>query len=86
MFRPVIAVFLSLVVLQGLYLFGDINDRSQIERALAEAGPLAVQAQKINQVVEDLGKDLLNLASAKNAEAAKIVSELNIKMNEPAPR
>jgi hypothetical protein len=85
-FWPIVAVFLALIVLQSVYVAGDFGDRSQIRRAQDELAPLVGQAQKITQVVEDLGKDLITLSTAKNAEAAKIVADLNIKMNESARR
>ena len=85
-FWPLLSVFISLVILQGVYIAGDLNDRSQIKQAQAQLAPITGQAQKITQIVEDLGKDLLTLSNAKNAEAAKIVTDLNIKLNEPAGR
>ena len=82
-FGAIVAVFLSLTVLQAAYVAGDFNDRAQIDRSRAELAPLLGQAQKITQVVENLGKDLITLADAHNAEAARIVADLNIKLNLP---
>lgn len=84
-FWPLAFVFISLIILQSVYIAGDFSDRSQIQRAQAEIAPLLGQAQKITRVLEDLGKELITLANAHNAEAARIVSDLNIKVNEPAP-
>src|ERR1051326_1217099 len=83
-FWPLLAVFATLIVLQSIYVSGDFDDRRQIQRAQAEIAQLHGQAQKLTQVVEDLGKDLITLSNAKNVEAAKIVSDLNIKLNESA--
>jgi hypothetical protein len=83
-FWPVTVVFISLIVLQSFYIAADFNDRSRIKQAHAELAPLVSQARKITQVLEDLGKELITLSRAHNAEAAKIVSELNLKLHEPA--
>ncbi len=81
MFWPVYAVFVSLVVLQAFYVVGDFGDRSQIEKAKAELAPALGQAQKITQVIESLGKDLIELANGRNVEASKIVADFNIRQN-----
>jgi hypothetical protein len=83
-FWPVFVVFMTLIVLQGVYVIGDLKDRERIKRAQAEIAPMLTQAQKITQVVEDLGKELLTLSNAKNTQATKIVNELNIKLKHPA--
>ena len=83
-FWPILSVFIALIILQCVYIAGDFRDSSQIKRAQAELAPLMSQAQKITQVVEDLGKDLITLSNAQNPEASKIVADLNIKLNEPA--
>ena len=83
-FWAVFAVFSALIVLQWTYLAADLNERSQLTRARVELAPATARARRITQTVEDLGKELLALANARNAEAARIVSELDIKLNESA--
>lgn len=81
-FWPVVAVFATLIILQAIYVAGDLSDRSQIRTAQAELTPVVDQARKITQIVEELGKDLITLANSKNAEAARIVTELDIRLND----
>jgi hypothetical protein len=85
-FYPVLAVFVILAIVHASYVFGDLNDRTQVKRARAELAPIGGQAQRMMKVIEDLSKDLAILASANDPEAAKIVAEFKIKTNQPAAK
>jgi hypothetical protein len=83
-FFPVMAVVIALAVAHFLYILSDINEHSQLKRARAELAPTLPAAARVTKIAEDLGKDLVVLAAANDAEAAKIVTEFNIKTNRPA--
>ncbi len=85
-FYPVLVGFLMLAVLHAVYVFSDLNERAQVKRARAELNPIAGQAQRVVKVIENLSHDLVALAGANDAEAAKIVADFNIKTNRPAAR
>jgi len=76
-------VFLTLIAMQTAYVIGDFRERAQIRATQAELAKTLSAAQQINQTTEALGKELIELADAKSAEAAKIVAEMNIKVNAP---
>ena len=77
------AVFLTLVVLQTIYLRGDFTKRNQIRVAREQLTAPLAKAQTINQMTEAVGRELLAL-SADSPEAAKIITEFKIQINAPA--
>jgi hypothetical protein len=83
-FYPVLAVLIALAAVHASYINSDLKERLQLKRALVELAPTLPQAARITKIAEDLGKDLVTLAGANDAEAAKIVTEFNIKTNRPA--
>ena len=85
-FYPLLAVFIALAAVHVVYLFSGLNERAQIKRARTELAPLAGQAARVMKVVDDLSKDLVALAGANDAEAAKIVADFKIKTNQPAAK
>jgi hypothetical protein len=85
-FYPILVVFIALAAMHVVYLFADLNERAQIKRARAELAPLGSQAARLMKIVDDLRRDLVALAGANNAEAAKIVTDFKLKTNQPAAK
>ncbi len=83
-FGAVFLVFLALIVLQGLYLADDFRQRARLQAAEADLAGAVAQAQGIQLTAERVGHELLALAAAKSAEAARIVADFQIKTNAPA--
>jgi hypothetical protein len=75
-------VFLSLIFLQVSYVTDDFKERDQIQAARTQLNLPLAQAQTLNQITEAVGRDLLTL-STNSVEAAKIVAEFNIRINNP---
>lgn len=82
-FPALFTVFLALIALQGLYLADDVRQHSRLEAAQADLAKTLSQAQAVQLTAERVGRELLALASANSAEAAKIVAEFQIKTNAP---
>ena len=83
-FWALILVFATLIFLQAWYVLkDDINQRSQIEATQAQLKSLVGQAQTINQTTEAIGRELMALSSS-SEEAARIITEFNIQLNQPA--
>ena len=76
-------VFLTLVFLQTVYLRGDFSKRDQIRAARQQLTAPLNKAQTVNQMTEAVGRELLALA-ADSPEAAKIIAEFKIQINNPA--
>jgi len=76
-------VFATLIFLQAWYLKDDFNQRSQIEATQAQLKSLVGQAQTINQTTEAVGRELFALSST-SEEAARIITEFKIQLNQPA--
>ena len=83
-FWAVWIVFLTLAILQVLNLIGDFKQRSQLQTTEAQMKIPVVQAKAIRLTIEAVGRELLAL-SKDSAEAAKIVAEFKITLNEPPP-
>jgi hypothetical protein len=79
-FWALFGVFVTLTVLQGVYLIEDYREHSRIRAAATEAKRQLAQAQVITKTAEEVGKDLLALAAAKSPEADKIIAEFSIRM------
>jgi 4-alpha-glucanotransferase len=77
-------VFLTLTILQVPNLTADFKQPPQLQAARTQLKTALVQAQAISQTAEAVGRELLTL-SKDSAEAAKIVADFNIKLNEPPP-
>jgi uncharacterized membrane protein len=82
-FRPILAVFLTLAVLQGLHLKGNLTFRKQILMAQEPVSKAMPIAQGISDTVEKVSKDLMQLSDGKTNEAAKIIDEFKIRVNAP---
>ena len=84
-------IFLTLIVFQGSFVLDDLKQyrqaaqqRDQIQNARDRLkGPLA-QAQTLNQTTEALSRELLALSS-NSVEAASIIAEFKIQVNNPPP-
>lgn len=85
-FYPTLAVFVALAATHVAYIFADLNERVQVKRARAELAPVGAQAARMMKIVDDLSKDLVALAGANDAEAAKIVMDFKIKTNQPSAK
>ena len=82
-FWALLALFLTLIVLQISYVIGDFKQQSQIQAARAQLTSPLTQARNINQTTEAVGRELIAL-STNSAEAAKIIAEFKIQINQPA--
>ena len=80
-FWAVLAVFLTLIVLQLFSLRQGARDRTQLRATHVSLGGSLTQANTVTLTVERVGQDLLAMAAANNAEAAKIVAEFRIATN-----
>lgn len=74
----------TLGFLQSTYLIDDFKQKSQIQAARAQLKPTLTQAQTISQTTEAVGRELVALGAG-SPEAAKIISEFKIQLNQPAP-
>jgi hypothetical protein len=83
-FWPVVIVFATLAVVQGIYLAGTLRTRDQLSARRANVQQVLPQAQLINQTVENVGKELFALSDGKSNEAAKIIAEFNIQLQQAA--
>jgi len=79
-FWALFGVFVTLTVLQSVYLIEDYREHSRLRVAAAETKIKLAQAQVITKTAEAVGKDLLALAAATSPEADKIIAEFNIRM------
>jgi len=79
-FWALFGVFVTLTVLQSVYLIEDYREYSRIRVAAAETKIKLAQAQVITKTAEEVGKDLLALAAGKSPEADKIIAEFNIRV------
>ena len=82
-FWPIFVVFLTLAVMQGFYLRSALVQRAQMKVNDEQITKVLPQARTINQMVENVGHELIALSNAKSTEAAKIISEFKIQMNAP---
>ena len=73
----------TLIFLQTAYVADDIRQRSQIEAARAQLKGLLGHAQTISQTTDSIGRELVALA-AKSDEAARIIAEFRIQIDNPA--
>jgi len=76
-------LFATLMFLQATYLIDDFKQKSQIEAARAQLKGALTQAQTISQTTEAVGRELVALAPT-SPEAAKIIAEFKIQLNQPA--
>lgn len=83
-FWALVVLVITLSFLQTAYLIDDFADRARIQTARSELKPVFARAQTINQTTEAVGRELIVLSS-KSPEAAKIVAEFNLEINNPAP-
>ena len=81
-FWPVWLVFLTLVVLQSIYIVEDVRERSQIKAAATQLTEPFKRAETVNQMTEAVGRELLAL-STNSREAGKIIAEFKIQVNQP---
>ncbi len=84
-FWPIFIVFAVLAMLQLLDFKNGIDRRRQIKTARVEISSYLPKAATIEQTVEKVGHDLLALSDGNTNEAAKIVSEFQIRANNPPP-
>ena len=76
-------LILTLGFLQGAYLVDDFDQRSKITVARSQMEGLVRQAQTISQTTEAVGRELFALSST-SEEAARIITEFKIQLNQPA--
>jgi hypothetical protein len=82
-FWPVFAVFVVLIFLQATYVIEDFKQLAQWKVSKTDLAGTVAQAQTVNLTAERVGHELLALAADKNAEAAKIVADFQIRSNAP---
>ena len=82
-FWALLVLCATLIFLQATYLMDDFKQKSQIQTARSQVKPALAQAQTISQTTEAVGRELVTLA-VNSAEAAKIISEFKIQLNQPA--
>jgi hypothetical protein len=85
-FIPLMAVFVTLIVLQIIYIAGDMDERSRMQAARAEVNVVLRSAQELTATVESIGKELLALSAGQSAGARTIVAEFNIRESSPIGR
>ncbi len=81
-FWALLVLCATLGFLQATYLIDDFKQKSQIEAARAQLKSALTQAQTISQTTEAIGRELVTLA-ATSPEAAKIIAEFKIQLNQP---
>ncbi len=81
-FGALMFVFVVLIFLQTTYLSQDSKEQSGIENARTQLKPALAHARTINETTEAVGRDLVAL-STNSAEAASIVAEFKIRLNQP---
>ena len=75
-------LFATLIFLQVSYVIEDSKQQTQIQAARAQLKPALTQAKTISQTTEAVGHELVALAP-KSPEAAKIIAEFKIQLNNP---
>jgi hypothetical protein len=83
-FWPIALVFLTMTAIQRVYIFNTWQTRKTLLATQSEIQSLLPRAKMLNEMVESIGRDLVALSDGKN-EAAKIVSEFEIKLNGQKP-
>ena len=83
-FWALLVLCATLIFLQATYLIDDFRQKSQIQAAREQLKTALAQAQTISQTTEAVGRELVTLA-ANSPEAAKIISEFKIQLNQPQP-
>lgn len=75
-------LFATMFVLQGSSLLEDFKQHSKIQTARAQLKPALAHALNVSQTAEAASRELIVL-SGSSAEAANIVAEFKITMNNP---
>jgi hypothetical protein len=82
-FWALLLLLATLTFLQVAYLIDDINERNRILAARSQMKAVLDNAIVITQTTDAVGRELV-ARSSQSPEAAKIVTEFNLKLNKPA--
>jgi hypothetical protein len=78
-FWPILILLLGFISVQTVYLKSAWSQREQLKTSATEMKAVVSQAATVEKTLESVGRDLNDLAG-KNAEAAKIVQEFQIRI------